>query len=282
MGPNRGRDTTRRNQRGGRRGHVGEIHWPRSPTLLQPEEDILEEIPPVPAKRKNKPYYYAQLTEAQKEELIDWLKQNPCIYSKRLTEFKDVPKKEKLWEDKANAMGLEVAALQTFYKSNRTQLSRLKKSVGKSGDGTDVLEDLSATDQWIWQNFSFLKDHIETGEHRNVVSIHGRSGRASRTAPTSTATGSVAAVSPTAASNIQPESQSTDPSSRRHSTESADLKQILMEYISGSKKVHPSPFARHIDEGLAELPSDIRRTTQMKLMAALHEGQKQAEERQAL
>ena len=55
-----------------------------------------------------------------------------------------------------------------------------------------------------------------------------------------------------------------------------------MEYISGSKKGGPSPFARHIDEGLAELPSDIRRTTQMKLMAVLHEGQKQAEERQEM
>ena len=325
MGPKRGRDTTRKNQRGGRRGHVVEIQRARSPTPPQPEEDILvpeqpqpviesgedqpviesgedqpviesgedlPEIPPAAArkKRKNKPYYYAQLTEAQKEELIDWLKQNPCIYSKRLTEYKDAPKKEKLWEDKAKAMGLEVAALQTFYKSNRTQLSRLKKSVGKSGDGTDVLEDLSATDRWIWENFSFLKDHIETVERRNVVSIHGRNGRvAGRTAPTSTATGSAAEVPPTAASNIQSdsgsESQSTDPSSRssrRHSTESADLKQTLMEYISGSKKVGPSPFARHIDEGLSELPSDIRRTTQMKLMAVLHEGQKQAEERQEI
>ena len=103
MGPKRSRDTTRKNQRGGRRGHVVEIQRARSPTPPQPEEDILvpeqpqpviesgedlPEIPPVPAARKkskNKPYYYAQLTEAQKEELIDWLKQNPCIYSKRLT-----------------------------------------------------------------------------------------------------------------------------------------------------------------------------------------------------
>ena len=130
---------------------------------------------------------------------------------------------------------------------------------------------------------SFLKDHIETVEHRNVVSIRGRNGRvAGRTAPTSTATWSAAAVPPTAASNIQSESQSTNPSSRRHSTESADLKQTLMEYISGSKKVGPSPFARHIDEGLDELPSDIRCTTEMNLMAVLHEGQKQAEERQEM
>ena len=173
MGPKRGQDTTRNNQSGGHRGHVVEIQRARSPTPPHPEEDILvpeqpqpvvesgedqpviesgedlPQIPPVPAahkKHKNKPYYYAQLTEALKEELIDWLKQNPCIYSKKLTEYKDAPKKEKLWEDKAKAMGLEVAALQSFYKSNRTQLSRLKKNIGKSDDGTDVLEDLSATD----------------------------------------------------------------------------------------------------------------------------------------
>ena len=130
--------------------------WEDQPVIESGED--LPEIPPVPAarkKRKNKPYYYALLTEGQKEELIDWLKQNPCTYSKRLTEYKDAPKKEKLWEDKAKATGLEVAALQTFYKSNRTQLSRPKKTVGNSGDGTDVLEDLSATDRWIWETSPF-------------------------------------------------------------------------------------------------------------------------------
>lgn len=42
-------------------------------------------------------------------------KDNPSIYSKRLTDYKDSQNKEKLWEEKAADMGVEVAALKTFY-----------------------------------------------------------------------------------------------------------------------------------------------------------------------
>ncbi|KAH3810431.1 hypothetical protein DPMN_138823 [Dreissena polymorpha] len=51
-----------------------------------------------------------------------------------------------------------------------------------------------------------------------------------------------------------------------------------MEFMS-DKKVGPSTFAREIDESLAQLPGDIKRATQIKLMEVLHEGQMQAEER---
>ncbi|KAH3830533.1 hypothetical protein DPMN_103777 [Dreissena polymorpha] len=71
-------------------------------------------------------------------------------------------------------MGVEVAALKTFYKSNHTQMSRLKRTVGKSGEGTETVEDMSDTDKWVWERFTFLKDHIESVERRNVVSIRGR------------------------------------------------------------------------------------------------------------
>lgn len=302
MGPKRGRGAAKKSQRGSGRGQVAER--PRSPTpppaedeaMLVPEPeqpqphpagDDLPDMTPVPAaasrkKRTNKPYYYATLTEAQKEEVIDWLKDNPSIYSKRMTDYKDSQNKEKLWEDKAADMGVEVAALKTFYKSNRTQISRLKRTVGKSGEGAETVEDLSATDKWVWEKFSFLKDHIETVERRNVVSISG-TGRGRGTPATATATGP--AVPPPTAVIIQSdsgsESQSTEPPSRTLSTESVDFKRSLMEFMSG-KKGGPSTFARHIDEGLAQLPGDIKRATQIKLMAVLHEGQRQAEERQEM
>lgn len=115
-------------------------------------------------------------------------------------------------------MGVEVAALKTFYKSNRTQMSCLKRTVGKSGEGAEKFEDLSATDKWAWEKFSFLKDHIESVEHRNVVSIRGTgmggTGTGGRGTPaTATATGP--AVPPPTAVIIQsdsgPESQSIEP-----------------------------------------------------------------------
>ena len=201
-----------------------------------------------------------------------------------MTEYKDQLNKEKLWEDKAADMGVEVAALKTFYKSNSTQMSRLKRTVGKSGEGAETAEDLSATDKWVWEKFSFLKDHIKTVEHRNVVSICGR-GMGTR--ETASATGP--AEPPPTAVRLWVRAQSTEPPSRRLATESVDLKRSLTEsvdlkrslmvFMSG-KKGGPSNFARHIDEGLAQLPGDIKRATQMKLMQVLHEGQRQAEDRQ--
>jgi len=298
MGPKRGRGrgAAKMSQRGTGRGQVAERS--RSPTPSPSEDEAMlvskpeqpqshhagGDHPDITAaarkKRKNKPYYYTTLTDAQKEEVIDWLKDNPSIYAKRLTDYKDSQKKEKLWEDKAADMGVEVADLKTFYKSNRTKMTRIKRTVGKSGDGAETVEDLSATDNWVWEKFSFIKDHIETVERRNVVSIRGR-GRG--TPATATAPGP--AVPPPTEDIIQSdsgaESQSTEPSSRRLSTESVDLRRNLMEFMSG-KKGGPSTFARHIDEGLAQLPGDIKRATEIKLMEVLHEGQRQAEERQEM
>ncbi|KAH3721516.1 hypothetical protein DPMN_064445 [Dreissena polymorpha] len=79
-----------------------------------------------------------------------------------MTDYNDPQNKEKLWEDKAADMGVEVAALKTFYKSNRTQMRRLKRTVGKSCEGTETVKDLSAMDKLVWERFSFLKNHIET------------------------------------------------------------------------------------------------------------------------
>ncbi|KAH3734272.1 hypothetical protein DPMN_040711 [Dreissena polymorpha] len=44
-------------------------------------------------------------------------------------------------------MCVEVAALKTFYKSNHTQMSRFKRTVGQSCEGTETVDDLYATDK---------------------------------------------------------------------------------------------------------------------------------------
>ncbi|KAH3753771.1 hypothetical protein DPMN_188421 [Dreissena polymorpha] len=85
-------------------------------------------------------------------------------------------------------------------------MSRLKRTVGKSGDGTETVEDMSATDKWVWKGFSFLKDHIES------VSIRGR-GREPTEVIIQSDSGS--------------ESQPTEPPSHRLSTESWAPKTII-------------------------------------------------------
>ena len=87
---------------------------------------------------------------------------------------------------------------------------------------------MSATDKWVWERFSFLKDHIESVERRNVVSIRG-TGREPTEVIIQSDSGS--------------ESQPTEPPSHRLSTESVDLKRSLMEFMS-DKKVGRSTFAR--------------------------------------
>ncbi|KAH3884918.1 uncharacterized protein LOC127838656 [Dreissena polymorpha] len=116
MGLKRGRGASKKSQKETVIGQVAERL--RSPTpppaedeeILVPEPeqpqshpagDHLPVITPVPAaagskKRTYKPYFYATLTEAQKEEVIDWLKDTPSIYSKRLTYYRDPQNKEKL------------------------------------------------------------------------------------------------------------------------------------------------------------------------------------------
>ncbi|KAH3832424.1 uncharacterized protein LOC127877789 [Dreissena polymorpha] len=116
MGPKKGRGAAKKSRRGTGIGQVAEK--PRSPTpppaedeaMLVPEPeqpqphlagDHQPVITPVSAaaaskKRTKKPYYYTTLTEAQIEEVIDCLKSNPSIDSKRMTNYKDPQNKEKL------------------------------------------------------------------------------------------------------------------------------------------------------------------------------------------
>jgi len=66
-------------------------------------------------------------TEADKEEIIEFLMRNEVLYSKRLAGFKDVSKKEDLWAAQAAKMNTTVSELRIWYTSMRTMLGRLKK-----------------------------------------------------------------------------------------------------------------------------------------------------------
>ena len=61
--------------------------------LPEPEEEVPDGKP-----RKNKNVI---LNEAQELELGEWLRQHPEIYAKGLRGYKDVSKKQRLWEEKA-------------------------------------------------------------------------------------------------------------------------------------------------------------------------------------
>jgi uncharacterized sporulation protein YeaH/YhbH (DUF444 family) len=73
------------------------------------------------------------LTEAQKEEVLEFLKERPYLYNK---DFKDQAKRNRNWKELADRLGVEAAACIGWYRSMRTMLARAKKAKSKSGSGS--------------------------------------------------------------------------------------------------------------------------------------------------
>ena len=46
------------------------------------------------------------LTDAVEGDLIEWVKQTPCLYNKGLKDYRDAQKRNRLWHDKAEELGM--------------------------------------------------------------------------------------------------------------------------------------------------------------------------------
>ena len=44
------------------------------------------------------------LTLAEEEAMAEWIQENECLYNKKRDSYKDKPRKDKLWDDKAAEM----------------------------------------------------------------------------------------------------------------------------------------------------------------------------------
>ena len=86
--------------------------------------------------------------------MVEWLKEHPVLYNKKLKDFRDKNKKRGLWLDQAEKMGKSVKIIQTWYDSIRTRYSRIRKDSKASGSG---LPDLTERQHWIYDNFNFLQ-----------------------------------------------------------------------------------------------------------------------------
>ncbi|KAL5018048.1 hypothetical protein ScPMuIL_003770 [Solemya velum] len=80
---------------------------------------------------------------------------NDFICNKKLNAYKDVGKKDTLWESNAASMDKDVDILKTWYRSIRTRYTRLVH--GQSGDGAS---ELTERDRWILQNFARLRVQV--------------------------------------------------------------------------------------------------------------------------
>ena len=91
----------------------------------------------VSARRRVAPRVVTNFSEEEKEIVIDFLQQNPTLYSKRLAGYKDTAAKGRLWAEQARQMNRTPSELKTWYESMRTKLGKLKKAVTKSGQAAD-------------------------------------------------------------------------------------------------------------------------------------------------
>ncbi len=88
---------------------------------------------------------------------------HPFIYSKGLKLYKDVAKKNTLWESKVLELGLQVSHLKQWYDNIRTKIGKMyrKKSGAPAREYTERVT-------FVRQNFGFPLDHFA----RSVVEPH--------------------------------------------------------------------------------------------------------------
>ncbi len=73
-----------------------------------------------PAKRLKK--QMRQPTHEEEDDMAKWLKSNPCLYNKKLEDYRKTDVKQRLWEDKAAEFpNVDVTYLLGWYKAIRTR-----------------------------------------------------------------------------------------------------------------------------------------------------------------
>lgn len=122
--------------------------------------------PPNSPQIKKKCRIITDFTTEQEIDLASWIQDNEIFYNKKLNVYKDYKKKEALWQEKSASMDKDTDVLKTWYKSIRTRFTRLIHR--KSGDGAT---ELTERDNWILQNFTWLKDHVFEMKKKPTVSV---------------------------------------------------------------------------------------------------------------
>ena len=205
-----------------------------------------------------------------------FLKVNPCIYSKRLADYKDVEKKDFLWEQQARLMVVAAQELKVWYDSMRTRMGKLKKSVVVSGQSADVF---TPTKAWIWNHFQFLNEHIATVTRHNVASF--KSGVESREQEQQRLQSSATLDAPLPDS--EPPRSSTpalviSTTSSVPQSESSAVFNLLKAFVQ-DQTCRGASFGMMVDRILDELPTELRRVTESRLLSMLHEAQAEGDKR---
>jgi len=125
----------------------------------RPEDQVQERADSALSKssggRKRATRTACRLREDQEDVTIEWIALLPCLWNQKDRDFKNRAKKEGLWQEKADELGVEMKTLKTWYTDLRD--SNTKLHALKSGDPAKVYTD---REKWVMRSFAFLQANI--------------------------------------------------------------------------------------------------------------------------
>ena len=127
-----------------------------------------------PSNHRHQPIFETGLTEEIEIKLIEFFKENPCLFDKSNEQHKRRDIKDRILSEKAEelrGLGLRPCnpeVLRRWFRSQRTSYNRVISK--KSGDGA---KRLTSKDLWLKERFSFLSQYHRNSESRvSNVSIY--------------------------------------------------------------------------------------------------------------
>ena len=120
-----------------------------------PREEPMEEPPFQTAPAGKKKSVSDGLTQEQEQHLSEWFSEHSVFYDQSDRNFKDRELKNQLLDVKGAEIGISGRELWQWLQSMRTMFGKLHKK--KSGQARSLL---TARQQWILDNFSFLTAHL--------------------------------------------------------------------------------------------------------------------------
>ena len=97
----------------GKRARKGGSGTPLNPEPVLPEQEEADETHFIEKAKRKKTM--SCFTEQLKEEIIEFLMNNEVLYSKRLSGFKDITRKDELWTAQTVKMNTTAEQLKTWY-----------------------------------------------------------------------------------------------------------------------------------------------------------------------
>ncbi|XP_034038834.1 uncharacterized protein LOC117521611 isoform X2 [Thalassophryne amazonica] len=118
--------------------------------------------------------FLLRFTEKELDRLLEWWRDNPCLFDNTRGDFLDSKKKQRLREEMAARIGRGCTEKDIQRKMNtlRTQVGNIYRETGPSGQGVDGVVDpakLVGKKKWVWERLAFLLPYIRTKETRSTA-----------------------------------------------------------------------------------------------------------------